>query len=105
MDKKKFLYYNLNKLNNDKLNIIENYIKKNDIEYKENSNGYLLNISQLENKHIDFLYDLYNLKENKINHIDIDKFNITGNVKKNIKKEKYIKYECSNLEKLILSYS
>ena len=103
MDKKKFLYYNLNKLNNDKLNIIENYIKKNDIDYKENSNGYLLNISQLEDKHIDFLYDLYNLKENKVNHIDIDTLNVNNKVNKN--KKKYIKYECSNLEKLILSYS
>lgn len=103
MDKKKFLYYNLNKLNNDKLNIIENYIKKNDIDYKENSNGYLLNISQLEDKHIDFLYDLYNLKENKVNHIDIDTLNINNKVNKN--KKKYIKYECTNLEKLILSYS
>ena len=103
MDKKKFLYYNLNKLNNDKLNIIENYIKKNDIDYKENSNGYLLNISQLEDKHIDFLYDLYNLKENKVNHIDIDTLNVNNKVNKN--KKKYIKYECTNLEKLILSYS
>ena len=45
MEKRKFLYYNLNKLNQDKINIIENYIKKNNLNFKENSNGFLINLS------------------------------------------------------------
>lgn len=104
MEKRKFLYYNLNKLNQDKLNIIENYIKKNNLNFKENSNGFLINLSQMGDTHIDYIYDLYNIKEKTT---QLDKEVYLGKKKKKIKakKESYLEYNMSNLEKLIFSFS
>ncbi len=104
MEKRKFLYYNLNKLNNDKLKIIEDYIKKNDIDFKENNNGFLLNLSHIDDIHIDFLYDLYNLKEKNLQYNKEIKFN-GKKINKKEEKEIYLKYNMSNLEKIIFSYS
>tara|TARA_B100000035_G_C20997550_1_gene553250 strand:- start:219 stop:536 length:318 start_codon:yes stop_codon:yes gene_type:complete len=103
MEKRKFLYYNLNKLNQDKINIIETYIKKNNLNFKENNNGFLINLSQMEEKHIDYIYDLYNIKEKNIrseNKIECEKL-ITQKEKNS--KESYLKYNMNNLEKLIFS--
>ena len=106
MEKRKFLYYNLNKLNQDKINIIENYIKKNNLNFKENSNGFLINLSQMEDTHIDYIYDLYNIKENNIN-LD-KKINFEKKFKQKGKKEKeesYLEYNMTTLEKLMFSFS
>jgi len=106
MEKRKFLYYNLNKLNQDKINIIENYIKKNNLNFKENSNGFLINLSQMEDKHIDYIYDLYNIKEKNIN-LD-KKINFEKKFKQKGKKkeeESYLEYNMNTLEKLMFSYS
>jgi len=103
MEKRKFLYYNLNKLNQDKINIIETYIKKNNLNFKENNNGFLINLSQMEEKHIDYIYDLYNIKEKNIrseNKIECEK--LIAQKEKN-SKESYLKYNMNNLEKLIFS--
>ena len=105
MEKRKFLYYNLNETNNNKLNIIHDYIVNSDIHYNENQNGLLLNLSKVDDKHIDKLYDLYNLKENKIQY-DLSHFKSKNQIKKKQKiKIKYKNYNLTNLEKLILSYS
>ena len=106
MEKRKFLYYNLNKLNQDKINIIENYIKKNNLNFKENSNGFLINLSQMEDIHIDYIYDLYNIKEKNI--ILDKKINFEKKFKQKEKKEKeesYLEYNMNTLEKLMFSFS
>ena len=62
MDKRKFLYYNLYRIENKKRDIFSDYIKTNEIEHSENSNGILLNLSKIDSKHIDFLYDLLQIQ-------------------------------------------
>jgi hypothetical protein len=104
MEKRKFLYYHLREVDKIKNNLIYNYINDNKIECNENSNGLLLNLSQLSDNHIDELYNLYNLKENKINY-DFSKFKIIQKNEKKTKKKIYKKYDLNNLEKLILAYS
>tara|TARA_B110000495_G_C22974238_1_gene572072 strand:- start:867 stop:1187 length:321 start_codon:yes stop_codon:yes gene_type:complete len=105
MDKRKFLYYNLCNINVNKRLIIHNYINENEIEYSENSNGLLLNLSQLDSKHVDFLYDLYNL-ENKVNENDFSHMTSQSKINKKLpESEVYKDYQLNPLEKLILSYS
>ena len=103
MDKRKFLYYNLSKIENNKRIIILNYIESNKIDHSENLNGLLLNLSQLDEKHIDFFYDLYNLENKYSYHKNVE---IKPTQKKeSIMKVKYKEYQLNPLEKLILSYS
>jgi len=104
MEKRKFLYYNLNNVDNNKLSIIYDYIQNN-IDHNENHNGLLINLSKLDDIHINKLYDLYNLKENKINY-DLYQFkDISKLKKKKINKKEYKDHTLNNIEKLILSYS
>lgn len=101
MEKRKYLYYNLNKIDKNKNNLIYNYIIDNEIDHGENNNCIILNLSTLSDNYIDEIYNLYNLKTHKIDYIlPPPKQNI---IKKN--KKIYPKYECSKLEKLIISYS
>ena len=104
MEKRKYLYYHLKDVDKNKNDLIYNYIIDNCIDHNENSNGLLLNLSILEENHIDELYKLYNLKEKKIDY-DLSKFQTVKPEKKKIKKKIYKKYECDKLEKLILDYS
>jgi len=104
MDKRKFLYYNIHKIENNKRIILINYIESNEIEHSVNSNGLLLNLSQLDNKHIDFLYDLYNL-ENKYPHHDSVEVKPIRNNESNKTIITYKDYQLNPLEDLILSYS
>jgi len=105
MDKRKFLYYNIHSIDNDKRIILSNYIDEHNIDHNENSNGILLNFSQLDDKHIDFFYNLYNL-ENKYPQYDTIEIKIPHKGKNPRKKIlEYKDYELNSLEKLILSYS
>tara|TARA_B100000963_G_C22071495_1_gene428243 strand:+ start:75 stop:389 length:315 start_codon:yes stop_codon:yes gene_type:complete len=104
MEKRKYLYYHLKDTDKNKNNLIYNYLIDNNIECNENKNGLLLNLSILEDNHIEELYKLYNLKENNIDY-DLSQFQTINPVKKKATKKIYKKYECSKLEKLILSYS
>lgn len=104
MEKRKYLYYHLKDIDKNKNNLIYNYIIDNCIEHNENKNGLLLNLSQLTDIHIDELYKLYNLKEKNIDY-DFSKFQNVKTETKVKEKKLYKKYECSKLEKLILSYS
>ena len=45
MDKRKFIYYNIHNIENNKRIILNNYIELNGIEHSVNSNGLLLNLS------------------------------------------------------------
>lgn len=103
MEKKKFLYDNLPQVENNKRLIISNYIKNNNIYYTENNNGILLNISNLEQKHVDYLYDICNIVEQENISYEIKVEMINKDKKNTIKSIK--DYNCSPLEKLILSYS
>ena len=101
MEKRKYLYYNLNKTDKNKSNLIYNYIINNNIECGENNNCIILNLSTLSDNYINEIYNLYNLKTHKIDYIlPLPKQNI---IKKN--KKIYKKHVCDKLEKMILSYS
>jgi len=104
MDKRKFLYYNLYRIESNKRIILNTYIEENEIEHSENSNGLLLNLSQLDDKHIDFFYDLYNL-ENKYTHHDSIQTKEIIKPRDNETPVNYPDYKLVPLEKLILSYS
>jgi|TARA_B110000285_G_scaffold51050_1_gene57995 hypothetical protein len=105
MDKRKFLYYNLYRIENKKRDIFSDYIKTNEIEHSENSNGILLNLSKIDSKHIDFLYDLYNL-ESQDSYPDLIEPVTKNKNKKHIPKNiEYKNYKLNPLEALILSYS
>jgi hypothetical protein len=104
MEKRKYLYYHLKDIDKNKNNLVYNYIIDNNIECNENKNGLLLNLSKLSEIHIDELYKLYNLKEKNIDY-NLSQFQSINPIKKKVTKKIYKKYECSKLEKLILSYS
>jgi len=104
MDKRKFLYYNIHKIENNKRIILTNYIEQNKIEHNKNSNGLLLNFSQLDDEHIDFCYDLYNL-ENKYPQYDAVKSAHIQTSKPRKMIAEYKDYHLTPLESLILSYS
>ena len=104
MEKRKYLYYHLKDIDQNKNNLIYNYIIDNKIDHNENNNGLLLNLSQLSEDHIDELYKLYNLKEKNIDY-DFSQFKNIKPEKKVKEKKLYKKYELGKLEKLILSYS
>lgn len=104
MEKRKYLYYHLKDIDKNKNNLIYNYIIDNKIEHNENNNGLLLNLSNLSDYHINELYNLYNLKESKINY-DLSSFKSVKPEKKEIINEIHKKYDLNKLEKLILSYS
>ena len=107
MEKRKYLYYHLNEIDNNKNNLIYNYITENVDGLIENNNGLLLNLSILDDIHIDKIYDLYNLKGNKINYDQSDfKYLTPTKNQSSTKTHKiYKKYDMNNLEKKILSYS
>jgi len=102
MEKRKYLYFHLRDVNLKKNNLIYNYIVENIKDCTGNSNGLLLNLSSLDDIHINNLYDLYNLKEKEIDY-DILKFEPIK--QKKIEEKIYKQYQLNNLEKLILSYS
>uniref|UniRef100_A0A6C0C733 NET domain-containing protein n=1 Tax=viral metagenome TaxID=1070528 RepID=A0A6C0C733_9ZZZZ len=54
-EKKIFIYKNINKI--DHHNEIVDYIKTNDIKYTENSNGFFVNISLID-EHINNIYNI-----------------------------------------------
>ena len=104
MEKRRFLYYNLHRLCNNKRSLLYNYIEENEINHSENSNGLLLNLSQLDDKHIDFCYELYNL-ENKIPTYDLIEIKAVHINTPKITTISYKDYQLTTLDKLILSYS
>ena len=101
MDEKiNFISKNISKINN--TTEILNYIETNKINYSKNSNGYFLNLSLIENKHIDFLY--INIKNNLI-ILDLCKKDvIIPDVKYKEIKKIYERIKLTDLEKKILNY-
>lgn len=105
MEKRKYLYNHLKDVDINKNNIIYNYVVENISDYNENNNGLLLNLSTLQDIHIDKIYDLYNLKDNKIDYSPPPIFLKNTVVKVDGKSKIYKRYDMNNLEKRILSYS
>jgi hypothetical protein len=105
MEKRKYLYNHLKDVDINKNIIIYNYIVENICDYYENNNGLLLNLSTLQNIHIDKIYDLYNMKETKINYCHPSQYLKNTVEKVESKSIIYKKYDMNNLEKRILSYS
>lgn len=87
-----FITSNIDKLENT-IDLI-NYIEFNKINYSKNSNGYFINLSLIEGKHIDFIY--FTIKNN-INFINTSEINITPF------DSKKLKYISKDYDKIILS--
>ena len=101
MNKTRFIYDNIEKINEkmDTKDIIF-YVESNNISYSKNMNGYIINISILEEKHIDNLYEIC-IK--LLNDYDKEKNNISENIihtKKNNKKIKHKTYKKLKLKPL-----
>ena len=75
---RKFICDNITTLNDNKNNILYDYIKKNNISHSENKNGLFINLSLCDEKHIHYFYEIINIS-------DISKYN------KNKDKDKYKK--------------
>ena len=72
-DKKKFIYTKINKIKYH--NEIINYIKNNDIKYTENTNGFFVNISLID-EHINNIYNILQyiiFNNNENNEMDYKK--------------------------------
>ena len=99
-DKKIFIYKNINKIKYH--NEIINYIKESDIKYTENSNGFFVNISLIDD-HINNIYNIlqyiiFNNVEN--NEMDDRKQEImTNNEKKKYKDTKIYNIELKSFTK------
>jgi len=91
-DKKKFIYTNIHKIKYH--NEIINYIKNNNIKYSENTNGFFVNISLIDN-HINNIYNILQyiiFNNNENNEMDYKKQELIEDnkfLKKNIKKNNY----------------
>ena len=101
MKKTRFIYDNIEKINEkmDTKDIIF-YVESNNISYSKNMNGYIINISILEEKHIDNLYEIC-IK--LLNDCDKERNNISENIidtKKNkkIKHKTYKKLKLKSLQ-------
>ena len=91
-EKKTFIYTNIHKIKYH--NEIINYIKNNNIKYSENTNGFFVNISLIDN-HINNIYNILQyiiFNNNENNEMDYKKQELIEDnkfLKKNIKKNNY----------------
>tara|TARA_Y100000022_G_scaffold26228_1_gene19859 strand:- start:393 stop:719 length:327 start_codon:yes stop_codon:yes gene_type:complete len=101
MNKPKFIYDNIEKINEniDTKDIIF-YVESNNISYSKNMNGYIINISILEDKHINNLYKIFNklLNEYKKEKKNNSEIIIHRKTKNKINEKKYKKLKLKPLE-------
>ena len=109
MDDEKIIYiydYILkNKLNHDN---IKKFINKNNIKYTENNNGMFINLSILDEKYIELLYNYLNTNLNNINYERTNIIYNTKPIKINTQKKekKYSKKQnLTEIELEIIKYS
>ena len=101
-DKKIFIYTNIHKIKYH--NEIINYIKNNDIKYTENTNGFFVNISLID-EHINNIYNILQyiiFNNNENNEMDFKKqILVEDNIKNNKKYKDNKKYniELNNFTK------
>ena len=114
-DLRKFICDNITSLSDNKINILYNYIKENNISHTENKNGLFINLSLCDDKYIDYFYEIINISDkNKYNnHNNLIETNLLSNIsylknnKKIVEGNKIIQKDIklNPLEILILSYS
>lgn len=95
-----FITSNINKLEN--TTDLINYIEFNQITYSKNSNGYFVNLSLIDDNHIDFIY--FTIK----NNINLDNISEIDVMPIHFKKSEYIsrdydKIMLSELQKKMLN--
>ena len=101
VDKKKFIYNNVNKIKYH--NEIIKYIKENNIKFTENNNGFFLNISLID-EHINNIYNILqyiienNIENNKMDDIKQELLNNNNNCNTYLKNKKY-NIEINNFSK------
>tara|TARA_Y100000389_G_scaffold108836_1_gene105940 strand:- start:12023 stop:12397 length:375 start_codon:yes stop_codon:yes gene_type:complete len=93
--KKIYIFENINMIENH--NKIVNFINFYKIKHTENSNGYFLNISVLDDKFIDILYRLIHYSNNNIDELEkqknlIEEINYSDNLNVYFKKVSKIEY-------------
>ena len=93
--KKKYIFENINMIENH--NKIVNFINYYKIKHTENSNGYFINISVLDNGLIEILYKLINDSSNNVDDLEkgknkIEEINYSDNKKIYSKKTPNIEY-------------
>lgn len=81
--KQRYIYENIDFINNSETVI--KYFDNNNLNYTENSNGVFINISILEDKHIDFIYLFV---KNNLTTIPEKEFKFENIEKQSKKKEK-----------------
>ena len=64
-DLRKFICDNITSLSDNKINILYNYIKENNISHTENKNGLFINLSLCDDKYIDYFYEIINISDKK----------------------------------------
>ena len=110
INKKKFIYNNINSITNTQ-NIID-FIVNNDISYSQNANGMHVNISILDDKLINeiyniIFYDINDKNEDKkyINDYNTALQNIKSQKKKNITKKNidYKKIKLNDIQKEMIN--
>lgn len=114
-DLRKFICDNITSLSDNKINILYNYIKENNISHTENKNGLFINLSLCDDKYIDYFYEIINISDkNKYNNDNnLIETNLLSNIsylknnKKIVEENKIIQKDIklNPLEILILSYS
>ena len=114
-DLRKFICDNITSLSDNKINILYNYIKENNISHTENNNGLFINLSLCDDKYIDYFYEIINISDkNKYNNDNnliennlLNNISYLKNNKKIVEKNKIIQkdIDVNPLEIIILSYS
>ena len=114
-DLRKYISNNIATLNDNKINIIYNYIKENNIPHTENKNGLFINLSLCDKKYIDYFYEIinrsdkneYNKNNNLIENNLLNNISHLKNNQKFVEKNKIIQKDIklNSLETIILSYS
>ena len=80
-----------------------NYIELNNINYSLNSNGYFVNISLLEKKHLDFFCEVIKNYKNSIN-IEKDIKYYQNNISFNKKEKEYPPIKLNELQSKMFEY-
>lgn len=87
--KQRYIYENIDFVNNS--DTIVKYFDNNNLNYTENSNGVFINISILEDKHIDFIYLFVKNNLTKIPEKEFKFEKIEKQIKKKEKNDIFIK--------------
>ena len=80
---RKYICENIIKLNNNKSNLLHDYIKENNIIHSENKNGLFINLSLCDEKHIHYFYEIITINDN-IEFSNLDKIESNEMINENL---------------------